>query len=220
MNKRILKCYLQLAAVSAVVVLFGCAAFWLICEFFKPSGVAVAILALIFAAAAGFIIYIAARCFDKHTFFYITEFLRENNFEGEDIFSLINSLYGKIGEQDREIKRQLGRVEKEKNRLSTIINNMDEGLIILDNDLRVIMLNDSAYSWLGSSVEKNECPGKPIAEVCVSEEICACIERADSVNLTLDGRHLQLHVNHVVSNTEQVGRIGLLLDVTERQVGS
>lgn len=121
-----------------------------------------------------------------------------------------------LSEKDREITRQLARVEKEKNRLSTIINNMDEGLIILDNDLKVIMLNASAYSWLGTSIPRAECTGREMSEICSSAEICDCIERADSVNLTLDGRHLQLHVNHVESGAEQVGRIGLMLDVTER----
>lgn len=118
--------------------------------------------------------------------------------------------------QQREIEHQLARVAKEKNRLSTIINNMDEGLIILDNDLKIIMLNESAYSWLGSDIARNECAGRHISEVCAIPEICDCIEKADHVNLTIDGRHLQLHVNHVVSSAEQVGRIGLLLDVTER----
>ncbi len=121
-----------------------------------------------------------------------------------------------LNAQQREIEKQLARVAKEKNRLSTIINNMDEGLIILDNDLRVIMLNESAYSWLGSPVQRSECAGRHISEICVSSEICECIERADSVNLMLGGRNLQLHVNHVVSSAEQVGRIGLLLDLTER----
>lgn len=118
--------------------------------------------------------------------------------------------------QQREIEHQLARVAKEKNRLSTIINNMDEGLIILDNDLKIIMMNESAYSWLGSTLPRAECTGKHISEVCHSTEICDCIEKAEYVNLTIDGRHLQLHVNHVVSSAEQVGRIGLLLDVTER----
>ena len=118
--------------------------------------------------------------------------------------------------QQREIEHQLTRVAKEKNRLSTIINNMDEGLIILDNDLRVIMLNDSAYSWLGTDIPRSECTGKHVGEICSSAQICECIERADSSYLIIDGRHLQLHVNHVVSSAEQVGRIGLMLDVTER----
>ncbi len=129
--------------------------------------------------------------------------------ELEPFFEMMNA-------QQQEIEHQLGRVAKEKNRLSTIINNMDEGLIILDNDLKVIMLNDSAYSWLGTSIPRAECAGRAVSEICNSSEICDCIERADSANLTLDGRHLQLHVNHVVSSAVQVGRIGLMLDVTER----
>lgn len=131
-------------------------------------------------------------------------------------FSELTPFFEMMNAQQREIEHQLTRVAKEKNRLSTIINNMDEGLIILDNDLRVIMLNESAYSWLGTDTPRSECTGKRVSEICKIEEICDCIERADSVNLTIEGKHLQLHVNHVVSSAEQVGRIGLMLDVTER----
>ncbi len=131
-------------------------------------------------------------------------------------FSELAPFFEMMNAQQREIEHQLTRVAKEKNRLSTIINNMDEGLIILDNDLRVIMLNESAYWWLGTDTPRSECTGKHVGEICKIEEICGCIERADSVNLTIEGKHLQLHVNHVVSSAEQVGRIGLMLDVTER----
>lgn len=119
-------------------------------------------------------------------------------------------------EKDSEIEKQLARVHKEKNRLATIINNMDEGLIILDNDLRIIMLNESAYACLGTQIASEECVGKQMRELCRNAEICDCIERADSITLTLDGRRYQLHVNHVLSNEQRVGRIGLLLDVTQR----
>ncbi len=216
MKKKTVRSYLLLAAISAVAVLIISALWMLLLSSNKFSAAEATVLSLFFAIFSAFIIYMLARLFEKRDVRQMTNFLRKNNFEGDDVFALLETLSGKVDTQDKEIKHQLARVEKEKNRLSTIINNMDEGLIILDNDLKVIMLNDSAYSWLGSSVEKDKCPGKPIDEVCVSKEICSCIESADSVNLTLGGRHLQLHVNHVVSNTEQVGRIGLLLDVTER----
>ena len=136
--------------------------------------------------------------------------------ENIDDYPELKPFFEMMNAQQREIEHQLARVAKEKNRLSTIINNMDEGLIILDNDLNVIMLNQSAYSWLGSELTRPECAGKHISKVCTSREICDAIERADYTNLNIGGRHLQLHVNHVVSSAEQVGRIGLLLDVTER----
>ncbi len=136
--------------------------------------------------------------------------------DAEAVYPEFAPLIERIRSQELEISKQLSRVDNEKNRLSTIINNMDEGLIILDDDLRVIMLNASAYSWLGTTIPIAECRGRHITEVCESGEICDCIERADAMNLSLDGRDLQLHVNHVVSSDEQIGRIGLLLDVTER----
>ncbi len=121
-----------------------------------------------------------------------------------------------VDKKDSEIAKQLARVNKEKNRLATIINNMDEGLIILDNDLNVIMLNESAHSCLGTKVLRSDCVGKRMSDICSNTDICECIEDAASATFTLDGRQYQLHVNHVMSNSEAVGRIGLLLDVTQR----
>ncbi|HIX91626.1 MAG TPA: PAS domain S-box protein [Firmicutes bacterium] len=133
-----------------------------------------------------------------------------------DIYPEFKPLVDKIRRQQLEIKHQLARVEKEKNRLATIINNMDEGLLLLDNSFNIIMLNESACRLLGSRLSRFECTGKPIAEVCPLDEVKSCIENADSINLTINGRHLQLHVNQVMASAEEVGRIGLILDITER----
>ena len=133
-----------------------------------------------------------------------------------DIYPEFKPLVDKIRRQQLEIKHQLARVEKEKNRLATIINNMDEGLLLLDNSFNIIMLNESACRLLGSRLSRFECTGKPIAEVCPLDEVKSCIENADSINLTINGRYLQLHVNQVMASAEEVGRIGLILDITER----
>ena len=134
----------------------------------------------------------------------------------DDIYPEFAPLVDKIRRQQLEIKHQLARVEKEKNRLATIINNMDEGLLLLDNAFNIIMLNESACRLLGSKLSRFECTGKPISEICPLDEVRTCIENADSINLTINGRCLQLHVNQVITSTEEVGRIGLILDITER----
>ena len=133
-----------------------------------------------------------------------------------DIYPEFKPLVDKIRRQQLEIKHQLARVEKEKNRLATIINNMDEGLLLLDNSFNIILLNESACRLLGSKLSRFECTGKPISEVCPLDEVRSCIENADSINLTINGRYLQLHVNQVMASAEEVGRIGLILDITER----
>lgn len=188
----------------SVLLLFNAGMWWV----FLP-------LALAFGAAAAGFAYLAAN--------YVLHRMRREYHAAAvpgalnaEAYPELTPFFTMMNAQQSEIEHQLARVAKEKNRLSTIINNMDEGLIILDNDLKVIMLNESAYSWLGTSTPRSECTGRAVSEICRSPEICACIERADSVNLTVDGRHLQLHVNHVASGAEQVGRIGLMLDVTQR----
>ena len=134
----------------------------------------------------------------------------------ERVYPEFRPLVDKIRRQQLEIKHQLTRVEKERNRLSAIINNMDEGLIVLDNNLRVIMLNDSACQLLRSPIPRAECAGLTAGEIIADERVVDCLARADSMRLNLDGRCLQLHVNHVVAGSEQVGLIGLILDITER----
>lgn len=122
----------------------------------------------------------------------------------------------KIRFQRNEIRRQLAKAERENNRFSAIINNMDEGLVILSSELRVIMLNDSACKYLRAPFPRGECLGLMLSEVCADEEIRSCLTDSVSKVIAHDGRDLQLHVKQIENGVEQLGRIGLILDVTER----
>ncbi len=223
MNKKIKKSFILIALLSLITGILSAPLVLLLSAIFELGGAGVVVSAifsvgipLVLVFGAVIIMAFFASSNVEHTM--KQEYTRMSTPEvgGTENFPELAPFFEMINAQQSEIRHQLARVAKEKNRLSTIINNMDEGLIILDNDLRVIMLNDSAYSWLGTSIPREECAGRPVSEICASADICQCIERADSANLILDGRHLQLHVNHVVSSAEQVGRIGLMLDVTER----
>lgn len=136
--------------------------------------------------------------------------------ESDPAYPEFRPMLDKIRFQQKEIKRQLARVQKEKDRIAAIINNMDEGLVILSPELRVIMLNDSAYKYLRVSFPQKECVGMLLTEVCGDEAIKKCLINSESKILAHDGRDLQLHVKQIDSSAEELGRIGLILDVTER----
>ncbi len=222
MKKKLRIIFILIAVASWIIGIPACVIFMTLLSKFKTGDIedftSVIIFTLPIVITLGAVILIAciAASYISHSAQREYRQVAEPDSLEAEKYPELAPFFEMINAQQCEIEKQLARVAKEKNRLSTIINNMDEGLIILDNDLRVIMLNESAYSWLASSVPREECAGKHISEVCESREICDCIEQADSVNLTLGGRDLQLHVNHVVSSAEQVGRIGLLLDVSER----
>ncbi len=136
--------------------------------------------------------------------------------DSDSVYPEFRPMLDKIRFQQKEIKRQLARVQKEKNRIAAIINNMDEGLVILSPELRVIMLNESAYRCLRVSFPKSECGGMLLSELCSDEEICECLIGSESKVINHNGRYLQIHTKQIDSSAEQLGRIGLILDVTER----
>lgn len=133
-----------------------------------------------------------------------------------DVYPEFKPLAEKLNLQKTEINRQLARVEKEKNRLTTVIENMDEGLIVFDNNLRVIMINLSAARIISARFEPSDCIGKAVYEVCPEEKICNAVRDEEDLKLTVGGRYIQLHISHIISGGEQIGKIGLLLDITER----
>lgn len=128
----------------------------------------------------------------------------------------LRPIIDKIFLQKKEIKRQLARVQKEKNRIAAIINNMDEGLVILSPELRVIMLNDSACRYLKTPFDRSECGGMLLSEVCFDRVVCDCLINSESKLISQDGRELQIHVKQIDSSESELGRVGLILDVTER----
>ena len=56
----------------------------------------------------------------------------------------------KIASQQRQIKRQMRRLQFEKDKISTLIENMAEGFILIDVDKKVLMSNYSASKLLGA----------------------------------------------------------------------
>lgn len=134
----------------------------------------------------------------------------------DPVYPELRPMLDKIILQQKEIKRQLARVQKEKNRIAAIINNMDEGLVILSPELRVIMLNDSACRYLKTPFGRAECVGMLLSEVCPDKVVGECLINSDSKLIQHDGRELQIHVKQIDKSESELGRVGLILDVTER----
>ena len=136
--------------------------------------------------------------------------------ESDSTYPELKPILDKIMIQQKEIRRQLARVEKEKNRISAIIGSMDEGLVILSPELRVIMLNDAAAKYLKTTFPRSECGGMLLSEVCQNPALMDCLINQTSKVIALDGRDLQIHTKQIERGVEKLGRIGLILDVTER----
>lgn len=125
----------------------------------------------------------------------------------------------KIASQQRQIKRQMRRLQFEKDKISTLIENMAEGFILIDVDKKVLMSNYSASKLLGADDGVTD---KTLIAFSRNEVLNDCVDKAlsgESKNgdTTVKGRALQIITNPVYSNGEKNGAICLIIDVSAKK---
>ena len=124
----------------------------------------------------------------------------------------------KIASQQRQIKRQMRRLQFEKDKISTLIENMAEGFILIDVDKKVLMSNYSASKLLGADddgvTDKTLISRNEVLNDCVDKALSGESKNGDT---TVKGRALQIITNPVYSNGEKNGAICLIIDVSAKK---
>lgn len=125
-----------------------------------------------------------------------------------------------INSQQKEIKKQVRKLQLERDKINTLIQNMSEGFILIDMDKNVLMSNNSANKLVGADVSKME--GKRLLEYSRNETVNECVDSAIkgtglSGDITINGRVLQIITNPVYSNNKQNGVICIIIDVSEKK---
>ncbi len=125
-----------------------------------------------------------------------------------------------IKSQQKEIRKQIRRLQLEKDKINTLIKNMSEGFILIDMDKKVLMSNPSASKLIGA--EDNEIEGTSLYVYVRNEVVMDCVDSAlkgesKTGDVTINGRVLQLITNPVYSNDKQNGVICLIIDVSAKK---
>lgn len=137
---------------------------------------------------------------------------------GNKIYEEFVPFVEKIRAQRDENRRQLKKLSEEEEKLSVIIASMAEGLIVLDREKRVLMINESAKRYLGCEIDPIR---QNIVRVTRNRQIIECIELGGEESsymdmISLDGRKLQIMSGPVVSGGKKIGILCFILDVTEK----
>ncbi len=122
--------------------------------------------------------------------------------------------------QQRKIRRQFEDLQEERDKINTLISNMQEGFIMLDIDKVILVENDSAKRLLKNKYNNNE--GKNMLAVYSNDTLIDSINKAtkgDSTDseIKLNKKTIRLYANPVFSGGETVGVICLLVDITEKK---
>lgn len=140
--------------------------------------------------------------------------------DADDIYPELSPFITEIIAQKREIRYQLGKVEREKNKVAAIIQNMSEGMILLDLDKNILLMNEATKRIfnVGDVTLKHD----SLLYISRDKDVNDCVDKAldgenSSLELMLNGRIYQMIANPVASHGEQIGVICLIIDITEKK---
>ncbi|MEE9568178.1 MAG: histidine kinase dimerization/phospho-acceptor domain-containing protein, partial [Candidatus Binatia bacterium] len=135
----------------------------------------------------------------------------------------------RVQQQTTLLERGLGRALDEKERMDHIIRNIGEGLVVVDNDGKVQLMNPAAERLLG--MDQGESKGSMISQIMKDEHLLALAKgplRDDSENITKeielssvsDETRRVLQASTAVIENEDgktVGVVAVLSDITKQK---
>ncbi len=133
----------------------------------------------------------------------------------EELFPLLD----RIHHQQRQLKVQALELQRKKDEFEAATNHMSEGLVLLNENGRILSINHSASLLLGVN---KFCVGHDIFELNNSPEMQELLRKALSgehteVTVDLSGDDYQINASPVVSDGKTVGAALLIFDITEKE---
>lgn len=127
----------------------------------------------------------------------------------------LQPLLERIVTQQRKLEKEMRRYKNKKQELKAVTNNMDEGLLFLDNSGEIVSINKSAVRFFAS--EKQELMGKNLLTLSLGKEIEKLFAKIDtagkgSLLLSRGSSYYQLNGSKIGDK----GMVLLIMDVTEK----
>ncbi|MBS5703220.1 MAG: PAS domain-containing protein [Butyricicoccus pullicaecorum] len=144
----------------------------------------------------------------------------EQPLENNNIYEEFSPLLSKIHAQNAQIEQQIGMMRRRQIEFEAITSNMAEGLIVLDDQLRILSANSAAIrlmgaeerSWSGESLvvfsRDTTLTQKARAAIAGHKEAFECENK--------EGAHLHLYLSPVDVEGTPRGCVLLIVDVSER----
>ena len=135
-----------------------------------------------------------------------------------DAYDELSPFLSKISNQQKKIKFQENQLSQRKNEFLAITSNMNEGLVLLGKDKKVISINPSAESFFTS---ETDCTGMDFIRLERNPDIIKALERAEiqdtsEIQVNRNGRIFQLNISCIRDMGELSGFVILIFDITEK----
>lgn len=148
------------------------------------------------------------------------------NPEDFPIYDELDPLVSRIVAQQKMIRQKEKEISNKENELDLIVQNLHEGLVIVDKGLRILSLNDNGVKLLSDNSKGLEVKvHDSILAINRNLEFQDCVEKAIAGNrqemeLEISGRFCYLVVSPTFNHKGEVaGAVLIILDITERALG-
>lgn len=125
----------------------------------------------------------------------------------------------RIEQQHREISDQSILLDQQRNEFQIVIDNMEEGLVLLNKDGRILLMNRSATHLL--AVQDEEYIGRDFLLFGDEPKLHKLLGKVYngknySVSVEMDNKNYEIHGNPVFSDNDIQGVVLFYMDVTEK----
>ena len=155
---------------------------------------------------------------------YASEHLHRDDFSTQklDVYDELSPFIRTIERKNKDIKEYIERLETKEKTVSEILRNMNEGLVLIDPDLKVIQLNEAAKKLFKASMQANYMD-MDIVRLTRSQEVSDKLKelvkthKASSFELMADEDSLKIYLSPIESGSTLTGIIMLVLDVNDEK---
>jgi len=139
--------------------------------------------------------------------------------ELDNVYEEIRPFLKRIANQNKEIGRQSDKVTEHKARLRAIMDNINEGLVIIDKDFKILSVNTFALDIFKKAEETVK--HRSFSQLTDNEHIYSLVSNAllgekSNTILTVSNRTYQIFISPVYEKNIITGAVLMLFDVTER----
>ncbi len=139
----------------------------------------------------------------------------------ENVYDEIKPLLKRISHQSNEINRQMNKIASQRVRLQAIMDNINEGLVIIDKNSEIISINSCAAEIF--EVSEKQLKHKSVFLLTdrenIQNEFKNALDGAKS-NIVYEsgGKSYQVFTSPLLANGEVNGAVMLLFDVSEKNL--
>lgn len=155
---------------------------------------------------------------------YASEHLHRDDFSTQklDVYDELSPFIRTIERKNKDIKEYIERLENKEATVSEILRNMNEGLVLIDPELKVLQLNEAAKKLFKASMQANYMD-MDIVRLTRSQEVSDKLKelvkthKASSFELMADEDSLKIYLSPIESGSALTGIIMLVLDVNDEK---